>query len=314
MSQEQETTSFRGRLPALTRRTVVAGLSAALSGAAVGSASRSAGAAAPPSRIVAAGGAITEIIYAVGAESRLVGVDSTSLFPPHAMKDKPNVGYVRALSAEGVLSLRPDLVLAIDGAGPPDVLALLAEAKVPVVRVPEVYSPEGVAERIRVVAAAAGEKERGRMLADETSAQFSALAARRAALAHPRRVMFVLSLQNGRPLVAGDATGAAAMIALAGGVNAGGAMQGYKPMSDEAVIAAAPDVVLMMDRGGQALTPDALFALPAFAATSAARTRALLVMDGLYLLGFGPRTPAAAADLLAALYPGPPDAVEGAKP
>ena len=75
-------------------------------------------------RIVVAGGVITEVIYALGRQDRIVGVDSTSLFPAEALRQKANIGYVRALSAEGVLSLKPTLVLLIDGAGPPDAMAL----------------------------------------------------------------------------------------------------------------------------------------------------------------------------------------------
>ncbi len=71
-----------------------------------------------PQRIVSIGGAVTEILYALGAEDRIVAVDTTSLYPPKAMADKPNVGYMRQLLAEGVLGLNPQLVLAIAGSGP----------------------------------------------------------------------------------------------------------------------------------------------------------------------------------------------------
>lgn len=93
------------------------------------------------------------------------------------------------------------------------------------------------------------------------------------------------------------------MIALAGGVNAVGDLVGYKPITDEGLIAAAPDVVLVMGRGEHALTAEDVFALPGLAASPAAADGRLVTMDGLYLLGFGPRTPQAALDLLAALYP-----------
>lgn len=106
-------------------------------------------------------------------------------------------------------------------------------------------------------------------------------------------------------MAGGADTSADAAIRLAGGVNAATGFSGFKTMVDEAVIAAAPDVVVVMDRGGDhAVTPDALFALPAFQSTPAARDRALIPMDGLYLIGFGPRAPMAARDLAAALYPG----------
>jgi iron complex transport system substrate-binding protein len=256
-----------------------------------------------PDRIVAAGGVITEILYALGAGDRIAGVDATSLHPPEALKEKPNVGYVRALSAEGVLSLKPSQIIAIDSAGPPDVVRLLREAGVPIATIPEDYSETGVIARIRAVGAAAGLAAKAEGLAAATSAQFAALATLRQAVDRPRRILFVLALRDGRPMVGGRNSGADAIIRLAGGINAAGAVEGYKPMSDEAVITAAPDVVLMMDRGAHAVGADDLFRLASFSATPAAARRALVVMDGLYLLGFGPRTPAAARDLMAAAYP-----------
>ena len=72
-----------------------------------------------PERIVVVGGVITEVLYALGLQDTIAGVDSTSQFPSEALRDKANVGYVRALSAEGVLSLKPSIVIAINGAGPP---------------------------------------------------------------------------------------------------------------------------------------------------------------------------------------------------
>ena len=98
---------------------------------------------ADPARIVSIGGAITEILYALGFEDRLAGVDSTSLYPAAALRDKPNVGYMRQLSAEGVLGLNPSLVLAVQGSGPKETMDVLEAAKVPLVLVPETFSEAG---------------------------------------------------------------------------------------------------------------------------------------------------------------------------
>jgi iron complex transport system substrate-binding protein len=259
-----------------------------------------------PERIVAAGGVVTEILYALGAQDRIVGVDSTSLHPSSALKDKPNVGYVRALSAEGVLSLRPSRIIAIDSAGPPDVVRLLREAGVRLDTIPEDYSEAGVTARIRAVGAASNLASKAEELAGATAAQFARLADLRKGVDRPKRVLFVLALREGRPMVGGRNSGADAIIRLAGAVNAADAVEGYKPMSDEAVISAAPDVILMMDRGAHAVSAGELFRMASFSATPAAARRALVVMDGLYLLGFGPRTPQAARDLMAAVHPDKP--------
>jgi iron complex transport system substrate-binding protein len=261
-------------------------------------------AAAAERRLVAAGGVITEILYALGRQDLLVGVDSTSLHPAEAMREKANVGYVRALSAEGVLSLRPTDLLAVEGAGPPDTVKLIAEAGVKVVRISEDTSETGVAARIRTIGAIADAADRAEALAARVEAGFAALKQQRDALAARKRVLFVLSLQNGRVMVGGARSSADAIIRLAGGVNAADSVEGYKPLTDEGLIAAAPDVVLMMKHNEHAASADQVFSQPALSATPAARTRSLVAMDGLYLLGFGPRTPDAARDLMAAVYAG----------
>ncbi|MCU4178839.1 hemin ABC transporter substrate-binding protein [Bosea sp. BH3] len=257
-----------------------------------------------PERIAVAGGVITEVIYALGLQDRIVGVDTTSQFPPEALKEKPNVGYVRALSAEGVLSLKPTLILVIDGAGPPDAVSLLNESGVKIVRIADGLTPDGVVTKIAAIGAAIGAGAPAERLAAQTKARFDELAALRAGIAKKKRVLFLLSLQNGRAMVGGRNSSADGIIALAGGINAAEAIEGYKPMTDEAIAAAAPDIVLMMrNSSAHNLTPDELFAMPSFAQTPAAASKQLVRMDGLYLLGFGPRTPMAARDLMAAIYP-----------
>jgi iron complex transport system substrate-binding protein len=116
-------------------------------------------------------------------------------------------------------------------------------------------------------------------------------------------VLFVISTQGGRINAAGTGTAADALIRMAGGVNAVAEYAGYRQITDEAVGLAAPDVILMMDRDGDhGADDDALFAMPAVKLTPAARGRSVVRMDGLLMLGFGPRTAQAVRALNAALY------------
>jgi iron complex transport system substrate-binding protein len=255
------------------------------------------------SRIVSVGGAVTEILYALGLADRIVAVDSTSLFPAEALRQKPNVGYMRALSAEGVLGLNPSLVLAIEGAGPKETIAVLEAATVPLVRVPDHYTADGILEKIAMVADIVGAHDHGRCIAGAVAADLDALAKLRAQVTTRKKVLFVISLVGGKPTVAGRNTAADGIIKLAGAVNAIEAYEGYKQLSDEAVIAAAPDTVLVMQRPNDPLDAATVFATAAFAATPAAAQKSFIAMDGLYLLGFGPRTARAARDLGAQLYP-----------
>ncbi|MEO9780826.1 MAG: ABC transporter substrate-binding protein [Sedimentitalea sp.] len=254
--------------------------------------------------IVSAGGSITEIIYALGAQDRLVARDTTSTFPQEAQA-LPNVGYVRALSPEGVLAMKPGLILAEEDAGPPETLELLREANVPLVLIPDVPTSEGIATKIRAVGDALGVDEPANELAKQVSAQMKVVADRAAEVPeHSRkRVLFVLSLQGGRILAAGHDTEASSVIELAGAVNAMNGFSGYKPVSEEAMIAAAPDIILMMDRRGSGMADDAaVLSLPALAATPAGQEMALIRMDGQYLLGFGPRTAQAVTELADHIY------------
>jgi iron complex transport system substrate-binding protein len=256
-------------------------------------------------RIVSIGGTITEILYHLGAQDRIVARDSTSSFPAETGA-KPDVGYMRALSAEGIIAQKPDLILMEDGAGPPPVIEILAASEIPVVVIATPPDADGIGRKIRDVGAAVGLSDKAEVLAAETERDLAALAAEVARIPTPRKsVLFVLSLSSGRVMAGGADTEAGAIIALAGGTNAAPGIKGYKPVSDEAVIAAQPQVILSMQTNGDhRITPEQVFTLPSLLATPAAANKALVSMDGLLLLGFGPRTPQAARMLAAQLYPG----------
>lgn len=254
------------------------------------------------SRLVAVGGSITEIVYALGEEGKLIARDSTGVYPPQALA-LPDVGYMRALSPEGVLSVEPSGILALEGSGPADALEVLKKASVPIVMVPDGFDREGIIAKIHTVGHAIGVEDKAAKLADEVDRQIREAQALTAKIAERKRVLFILSTQGGKLLASGTGTAADGIIAMAGGVNAVDGYAGYKQISDEAVIEARPDFVLMMDRGGEHDTAaDQLLAHPAIAATPAGRSKAVIRMDGAYLLGFGPRTAAAARELATDLY------------
>lgn len=253
-------------------------------------------------RIVSIGGAVTEILYALGLEDRVIAVDLTSTFPARA-QEKASIGYMRTLSPEGVLSVDPALVLAIEGSGPKEAIDVLEKASVPFVLVPEANDGEGVLRKIRFVADAVGEHERGEALAAAVGADLATLAEETARISNRRKAVFVLSMGGGAPMVAGDRTAASASFALAGVDNALSGFNGYKQASDEAAFAAAPDAVVLMSEQGHDAKASDVFSLPAFAGTPAAHDSRLIMMSGAYLLAFGPRVAHAAHDLAASIYP-----------
>ncbi|MFN3348016.1 MAG: hemin ABC transporter substrate-binding protein [Pseudorhodoplanes sp.] len=255
------------------------------------------------SRTVSIGGSITEILYELGAAQNIVAVDSTSLYPRQALQEKKNVGYMRALSPEGVLGVAPSLILALQGAGPPQAMSVLKAAGVPIIMVGDDYSAEGILRKIERVAKAVQREERGRCVAERVRRDLDTLAQWRAGIGKPVRVVFVMSFVNGRAMVAGRNTAADGIIRMAGAVNAIDQFEGYKQLEDESVVAAQPDAVLAMLRDAEPVSAKQVFAHKGFALTPAAARNAFVAMDGLYLLGFGPRTASAARELAQKLYP-----------
>ena len=250
---------------------------------------------------------MTEILYALGLDDRIIAVDTTSVFPPAAMREKPNVGYMRQLSAEGVLSVSPTLILAEDGSGPPDTITLLEKASLPFVLVPNEKSAEGVAEKVRFVGDAMGVAAESDRLADALASDFATLQAEIAPIEKRVRALFVFSLTDGRILAGGSDTSAEAMLKLAGAENAISGFSGYKPVNTEAVLAAAPEAIVVMTRYGDDSGPGVdvadILADPTLSQTPAGKAKRVVSMNGQYLLGFGPRAAHAARDLAAALYP-----------
>jgi len=258
-------------------------------------------------RLLSIGGSVTEIVHALGEGHRLIARDTTSTWPPEVTA-LPDVGYARALSPEGVLSVSPDLILATEGAGPPETMSVLRATGLPVTTVPEAVDGPGILEKIVVVGRALGVPDRAAALVAETRAALDAAEDKIARIPPEarQRVLFILSLQGGRILAGGAGTQAEGIIEMAGAVNAAQGFTGYTHMTDEAVSAAAPDAILMMERGGDhAIGDDALLSMPAIRTTAAAQTGTVIRMPGLYLLGFGPRTAQAALDLHMSLYPAP---------
>jgi iron complex transport system substrate-binding protein len=253
-------------------------------------------------RVIVVGGALAEIVYALDAQANarglLVATDTTCTFPA-AAGALPKVGYQRALSAEGLLSLQPDLILASSEAGPPNVLSQVKNAGVEVVTFAERHDVDSVREKIAGIARTLDASEAGKALqvrfdeqwqAGRQTVDTSPLIAR----AQPLRVLFVLNNTGNQALVAGQHTAADAMLVYAGARNAMQGFNGYRPLSAEALVSAAPDVVLTTDQALNTIGgADKLLAGPGFSATPAGREKRVASLDTLFMLGFGPRLPAA---------------------
>lgn len=252
-------------------------------------------------RVVCVGGALTESAFALGQGDRVIAVDTTSLFPAAAL-GLPRIGYLRSLPTEGILSLSPDLLLLSDEAGPPGAVAVLRAARLPVFTVADRAGPGAAEAKLAAVGAALGADATA--IAAAMAGDWQLLDLPIAAVRSPPRVLFVLSLARGAPLVSGGGTHADAAITAAGGVNVVHQWQGYRPLSAESAASLAPDIILFMahvleEIGGPAVAAQAT----ALAVTPAVRAGRVVALDGPLMLGFGPRAAAGRAALAALLLP-----------
>ncbi|MFZ0155350.1 heme/hemin ABC transporter substrate-binding protein [Pseudomonas sp.] len=263
-----------------------------------------------PQRWVSAGGALSEWVSALGAEQRLVGVDTTSQHP-QSLKALPSIGYQRQLSAEGVLSLRPDVLVGTEEMGPPPVLAQIRGAGVQV----EMFSSKADLQAVE-----ANLKHLGRLLGNEKQTeqvfadyrqQLQALqdALKQAQAKQPAPGVILLVGHGGaKPMIAGKGTAGDWLLKQAGARNLAD-NDGYKNFSVEALAALNPDVLVFADRslsGEQALQA-LLKENPALKASQAARDGRLVELDPTLLVGgLGPRLPSALQQLSNAFYPAAP--------
>ncbi len=267
-------------------------------------------------RVVSIGGAVTEVVAALGAVDRLVAIDSTSRYPA-SLRGLPDIGYMRHLAAEPILALEPTLILAVADSGPATALAQLKASGVPLVIVPDDPTVEGTLQKVDVVAEALGLQEEGLKLRATIEAELAASTAAVEKFSERPSVLFLLSIGTGTPLAAGRETAADGIIHLSGGRNAIDGFTGYKPLSPEAGVEAAPEFLLLTTQGLEMIGGEAgLLALPQVAVTPAAEQRRVVTLDGQLLLGFGPRTGAAILELARFLHPDAdlPAASAGAPP
>lgn len=260
-----------------------------------------------PQRWVSAGGSLSEWVVALGGEARLVGVDTTSLHPA-SLQALPKIGYQRQLAAEGILALKPDILLGSEEMGPPPVLQQLRAAGVRIETLSATANEKTVHDTIQRLGELLGAPDRARQAAAAFDARLAAqdawLKKAQSAQAAPGVVLLV-GHAGGNLLVAGQGTSGDWLIQHAGGRNLA-THKGYKTLSTEALTAMNPQVVVLSDR---ALEGDQARAAltqqnPGLAATSALRDGRVLVLDPTLLVGgLGPRIPDGLASLSRAFYP-----------
>lgn len=251
----------------------------------------------PNPRIVSIGGANTEILHELGLHPYLVGIDTSSNYP-QSITHLPNVGYARALSLEGVLSLRPTHVLSTDMAGPAHVLESIKKYKgIQLERVNARSSFEGLIQHVQLIADLFGKIDSGHQLSRRLQDEMKEVmrlhvATEFSSQSKVPRVLFMLSHQSSQVVAGGLNTAAHAMIEYAGGKNAMDQMRGYKALNKEALIQSNPDILLMTSQSEKILrNPRSLLNDPSTAHIPAIKNNRIVVVEANQLLGFGPRLP-----------------------
>lgn len=270
--------------------------------------------------IVSVGGANTEILFALGLEDCVIAVDTSSTYPSAALR-KPKVGYMRALSAEPILALKPTLILLDEGAGPPEAINNLQRFGVPLLSFNKAHDFTAVMDTVGKIGQQTQTQQKAAEINQAITNDIERLknylgekkkTVENAALSTTPSIAFLMNLEAKQVLLAGKHTAANSIIEQAGGVNVVSQFQGYKPVGGEALARLNPDIIITTHRAvaslnfateSQAANVEKLAAMPALKLTSAAKNQEIYFFDTQYLLGYGPRSAQAALDLAKLIYP-----------
>jgi iron complex transport system substrate-binding protein len=256
------------------------------------------------SSVATLGGVFTETAYALGAQDHIGAIDASSFYPPQALEEKPNFGYYRFLSAEPVLAQDPSLIIGNEETGPLEVVQQLRDAGVPILLLPDNNDVQAARDLITTLGAIFEEEAKAAELIAALDVDVAAAEELVSRATSSPRVLFVLQPPDAPLLVSGEGSAAGSMISLAGGSHVFPGFPGYIPMTPEGIVEAAPDVILTTSASVERLGGwDAVLEHPGIGQTPAADNGRIVAMEDLYLMGFGPRTGQAIADLALLLHP-----------
>ena len=244
------------------------------------------------SRIVIAGGSITEIIYFLGEQERIVALDVTSNYPPEA-KSLPSIGYVRALSAEGLLSTNPSIILGEDDMGPPAVIKQIRETSYDMRIIPEKRTIDGIIEKIECIASILDIAEKSdAIISKKLEPHIKTIVKNRKKIVKKGvKIMLVLNMQSSSIIVAGSKTSGSGFIDLIGGENIFNSFEGWKPVNAEAIIELNPDYIIVPRRNvHKGLDVTKIADSELFKNTTAGKNKNFIIDDAMAITGFGPRT------------------------
>ena len=255
-------------------------------------------------KVVVAGGSLTEIMYFLGLQQKIVALDVTSSYPKEAKK-LPSIGYVRALSTEGVLSLDPTLVIGENDMGPENVVEQIKRTNIDLRIIPETHSAEGIKSKVLCLGAIFDLNDKTKKkVNDELIPLIDDLKEiQKKNKKLKKRILLILSMQGTSPVVAGLGTAGDGFIKMTGASNVITEFEGWKPVSPESLILSNPDYILITSRGMRSFKSiDELVKQPALSLTNAAKNRNVIDINGMAMLGFGPRGIMTALEVARRIY------------
>lgn len=258
------------------------------------------------SRIVTLSGEYTEIVFALGLGTNLVGIDLSSVYPEEETKSIPKIGVEFRLLAEPIIAQEPTVVIGDEDAVPKDVIQQVRAAEIPVVILPALTTVGAPAEKIRLTAHVLGVDAVGDELARRVQAEIDEAIALAARAETRPRVAFVYIASDDTILIFGDDTVGGGLMAAAGAVNVAteAGIEGWVPLTPEALVAGQPDVIITASRGFEAVGGmDGFLAIPGVSETPAGQDRNILVYEDLYILGLSVRAGLALMDVVLAIHP-----------
>jgi iron complex transport system substrate-binding protein len=252
-----------------------------------------------PRRVITVGAPATEIVFALGAGDSVIATDSTST-RPDPVPALPKVGYMRNLAAEGIIGLKPDLIVGVEKSGPDVVLNELSELGIPMVILPSLAKMENLPDAIAMVGDALGRKDPAKALADRVKADLVELQGN-GGDDRPGMV-FLMAVGHGKPMSAGQETTADEIIKMIGGVNSMAGFDGFKPVSPEVIASDASEYVLVTQSTVDQLGGIAgLQGHPILGLHKAVANGRILTISASTILGFGPSSATEIRDLAARL-------------
>ncbi len=255
-------------------------------------------------RIITAGSAITETVCALGDCDKIVAADRTSLYPTH-IQQLPSIGYRSGISAEGIISLKPTLIIAEEGYVEDVVLQQLGASGIKLVIVGERTDFEQTKACIAQIAKALGREQQGKELIARNEAMLEEARKLLTRTTHKPEVLCVYNRGTQTVSVAGRDT-FAGILKYVGATNAIEGVVGYKPLNTEALIASNPEFILMTASGLESLGGiDGALKIPGIAQTTAGKKRQIIAIESLKLTNFGPRFGETVKELVAYLHAGP---------